>query len=137
MGNLETRSGSTLTEFYNLLSQGKYDRAAELFGGSYEVLQGYNPEIDSSNGAALLEAGCKTNGFMCLPILDMRLFQINDQREFIYEVTFKNPDGSAFELGPCCGANEEMIPVISLFTIHVFCELQDVCHVMDLPPYAP
>jgi hypothetical protein len=135
--DIEWQSKAVLIKFFDSLNQGDYEKAVELFGGSYDVLQGYNPDINPSDHTGLLQAGCRFNGLMCLPILDSKLIQVNDQKEFIYEVSFKNPDGTLFELGPCCGASEEIMPTVSNFTIHVVCETWDTCQVIDLPPYVP
>ena len=134
---IEQHSTTVLTEFFELLSKGDYDQAAALYGGSYDVLQGYNPDIDSSNHSGLLQAACQFNGFMCLPVRSAELIQMKDQQEFVYDVSFNNPDGTLFELGPCCGASEEIMPTTSIFTVHVICKTQDTCKVMDLPPYVP
>lgn len=133
----EAQARSTLVDFYDRLNQGDYDLATGLYGGSYEVLQGYNPGIDPGEKANLLEAGCQFNGLMCLPVMDVTLIEENEPREFVYTVAFTNPDGSQFVLGPCCGATEEEMPPVTLFDVHVTCEDGGPCLVLDLPPYVP
>ena len=133
----EVEARSALVDFYAALNQGAYPLAAELYGGSYEVLQGYNPGIDPGENASLWEAGCKFNGLMCLKVLDSALIQTDDSHGFIYEVVFANPDGSQFVLGPCCGATEDEMPPVSVFNVHVTCEQDSPCLVLDLPPYVP
>ena len=135
--DLAARSEFVLIEFHRLLNGEDYEQARNLYGGSYEMLEGYNPALDPSDKAGLLEAGCQFNGLMCLPVLSTKLVQVIEQHEFVYELTFKNPDGTTFVLGPCCGADEETMPPISTFTAHVVCETMDSCQVMDLPPYVP
>jgi hypothetical protein len=133
----EVEARSAVVDFYDNLNQGAYDQAAGLYGGSYEVLQGYNPGIDPGDRASLLEAGCKFNGLMCLRVLDLTLIHADEPREFIFSVVFANPDGSQFVLGPCCGATEEEMPPVTLFNVHVTCEQDGACRVLDLPPYVP
>ena len=135
--SLEAEARLALIEFYDALNQRTYERAAALYGGKYEVLQGYNPDLDPMNQAALLEAGCTFNGLMCLKTLDVTLIQAVEAREFAFAVTFANPDGSLFVLGPCCGASEEDMPPVSTFTVHVTCEDDGPCLVLELPPYVP
>jgi len=134
---LEAQAEIALENFYTFLNQKQYDLAVELYGGSYEVLRGYNPSLDEENKEGFLRAACELNGFMCLKVLSAELVQAVDQGEFTYEVKFANPDGSEFILGPCCGASEEEMPPISIFTVHVKCEDDGSCFVMDLPPYVP
>ena len=126
-----------LTEFYQLLNDGKYDQAAILYGGSYEMLQGYNPDLDNEDYAGLLKAGCELNGLMCLKVLEVLSSQTSDEDEFIFEIALANPDGSQFVLGPCCGATEEEMPPQSSFVVRVVCQEDVPCLVIDLPPYVP
>ena len=137
MLDIEWRSKKALVDFFDLLNQGNYEKAAALYGGSYDMLQGYNPEADPMDESGLLAAGCQANGLMCLSVLNATLTQINNQKEFNYDVSYRNPDGTEFVLGPCCGASEEEMPPVSTFTVHVVCDTWDSCQVMDLPPYVP
>lgn len=134
---LELQAEAILTEFYNSLNQGLYERAVALYGGSYEELEYFNPTIDPEDKTALLRAACEFNGFMCLPILDSSLVETHNEQVFLYEVTFANPDGSLFVLGPCCGASEETMAPVSEFNIQVSCENKGSCQVLDLLPWAP
>lgn len=133
----EIQALAVLTEFYNALNQGLYDRAVALYGGSYEELTYFNPTIEPDDQVALLRAACEINGFMCLPILDSTLVETHNEQDFVYEVTFTNPDGSLFVLGPCCGADEETMPPVSEFNVQVRCENETSCQVLDLLPWAP
>lgn len=133
----EVEAGSAVVDFYARLNQGVYDQAAELYGGSYDVLQGFNPNIDPGDQASLLSAGCEFNGLMCLRVLDLTLIHANEPHKFVFDVAFANPDGSLFILGPCCGATEEIMPPVSGFTVNVACEQDGPCLVLDLPPYVP
>lgn len=133
----EAQARTAVVDIYNSLNQGDYDQAAGLYGGPYDVLQGYNPGIDPGDRAGLLSAGCEFNGLMCLKVLEMTLIHANEPHKFVFDVTFANPDGSLFILGPCCGATEEEMPPVSGFTVHVACEQEGTCQVLDLPPYVP
>jgi len=130
-------ASQTMTDFFDLLNQGDYVQAAELYGGSYEVLQGYNPGIDPTDRAALLQAGCEFNGLMCLPLLDVTLLETINFQEFIFNVTYANPDGSRFVQGPCCGETEESMLPIDTFVVQIKCDTGHTCQVLDLPPYVP
>jgi hypothetical protein len=130
-------AAQALKDFYALLHQGLYTQAAQLYGGSYEVLIGYTPTIDPTDEASLLQAGCEFNGLMCLPVLTATSVDDDAGQDFIFSVEYLNSDGTPFILGPCCGETEEVMPPVSTFTVHVRCETADVCQVLDLPPYVP
>lgn len=134
---LEPRAQVALVDFYANLNNGEYDQAALLYGGPYDMLQGFNPEIDPADRLSLLRAGCEFNGLMCLPVLDLSFVEVNAQQEYVFEVVFANSDGSQFILGPCCGATEEEMPPISGFPVRVACQRGGTCLVLDLPPYVP
>ena len=134
---LEVQAQAVLTEYYQSLNQGMYERAVVLYGGSYEELEYFNPMIDPGDKAELLRAGCEFNGFMCLPILSSVLVLVENEHEFFFDMEFANPDGSLFVLGPCCGATEEIMPPVSVFSVQVSCDDGGLCYVLDLPPYVP
>ena len=131
----ELQAQAALTDYFQSLNQGKYEQAVELYGGSYDELAYFNPMIDPDERVDLLKAGCEFNGFMCLPVLSSVLVHVENQHEFTFDVEFSNPDGSLFVLGPCCGATEEIMPPMSVFTINVRCDDAGRCLALDLPPY--
>ena len=135
--DLESQALTAMTDFYGFLNHKQYQRAAKLYGGSYDILIDYNPTVEEGDKSSLLRAACRFNGFMCLEVLSAQLIEGDDQGEFTYEVKFANPDGSEFVLGPCCGASEEEMPPKSSFTVYVQCDDDGSCLVMDLPPYLP
>jgi hypothetical protein len=134
---LELMALAALNDYYQSLNQGLYERAVAFYGGSYEELAYLNPTIDPDEKAELLRAGCEFNGFMCLAVLSSELVQVENQQEFIFELEFANSDGSLFVLGPCCGADEETMPPVSVFTVQVRCDDEGLCQVLNLPPLVP
>ena len=126
-----------MVDFFTYLNQGDYAQASELYGGSYDILQDYNPDLNLDDKTALLKAGCEQNGLMCLAVEEVLSVQTNDQTNFLFEVQFTNRDGSLFILGPCCGADEETMPPVSTFLVGVRCQEGGPCLVMDLPPSVP
>jgi hypothetical protein len=126
-----------LINFFVFLNHGKYEDAAFLYGGPYEVLEGYNPEIDPINKAVLLQSGCEINGLVCLQLFSASLMQQPSENEFVFQVSYRNSDGTEFSMGPCCGATEEEMPPVSQFEIRVICKSKNVCKILDLPPYVP
>lgn len=134
---LGANAEETLKKFYGLLNEGDYEDAISLYGGSYEILQGWNPDMDPGDFAGLFQMACEFNGLMCLKVRDIVSITTTDERDFLFEVEFANPDGSLFVRGPCCGATEEEMPSESVFLVEVDCADDGTCLVLTLPPYVP
>jgi hypothetical protein len=125
-----------LINFFSLLSAGKYEEAATLYGGSYEQLQVNNPDVDANDHATLLQRACEINGLQCLQVRTAT-FKSLQGATYVFQVEFSNADGSLFVLGPCCGANETEMPPVSQFEYRVSMTAAGKFSVMDLPPYVP
>jgi hypothetical protein len=126
----------TLARFFMLLNAKHYAEAAALYGGDYEVLRGWNPDVNSSDHVNLWERACEQNGLQCLLVRSSSLMELQgDTHRF--QVEFSNPDGSLFVLGPCCGADETEMPPVSLFEYRIARNAEGKFLVMDLPPYVP
>ncbi len=134
-GRTESARGQLIL-FFNYLSTGAYTQAADLFGGDYQPLRDFNPDIDPADLSTLWQIGCQHNGLQCLPVRSAVLNKA-DGGVYTFTVEFMRPDGSTFILGPCCGATSTEMPPISRFEIRV----QEVSPgnylVIDLPPYMP
>lgn len=125
-----------LVEFFTLLNAGKYAEADSLYGGTYEGLQDNNPSVDPSDHVKLLANACEINGHQCL-LVRSATFQLLSGSTYIFQVEFKNADGTLFVRGPCCGANETDMPPESQFEYRVSMTAPGKFTVMDLPPYVP
>lgn len=127
-----------LTAFFDHLNAGRYPEATELYGGSYEVLIGYNPDLDPQDLAGLFRNGCTVNGLQCLEVRDARLQeQVPATGEYRFLVEFSTADGELFVRGPCCGATEEEMPSESEFLFTVVRGGDGEYRVQDLPVYVP
>ena len=136
--NIE-KARQTLVTFFDLLSNGNYVEASELYGGSYEELIDMNPGIDPDDHASLLESACTVNGYQCLPVKDI-VQEVPDWPDSItFTVTFVNPDGSLFELGACCGEAATDAPLQTSFDFPVMrvTQAEDAFLVQRLPVYTP
>jgi hypothetical protein len=128
----------TLIEFFKCLNDGDYLSASSLYGGSYEVLAEYNPELDLEDSAALLRNACMINGFQCLQVQSVTLQQGGAHTgEYRFVVEFLAPDGGRFVLDPCCGSTETDMPPRSQFEFTVVHTGEGTYQVQDLPIYAP
>lgn len=126
----------TLVNFFDLLNQGAYDDADQLYAGDYQVMVNNNPSVDPANHGALWENVCTLNGFKCLTVRSAKLMEKNEGL-YIFTVEFNNPDGSLFVQGPCCGATEEEMPPLSRFEYRVQRTTDGKIVVLDLPVYVP
>ena len=132
----EQKAEAAAVEFFERLSSGEYQRAAEMYAGDYAELEYMNPTLPEEDHAALWRNACGINGYQCLPIrqvLEIEKFSLN---EYHLKVQFQNPDGSVFILGPCCGADEEEMPPQSEFDVYVI-ERKDVFYIVSLPVFVP
>lgn len=125
-----------LVDFFTLLNVGNYDKAIDLYGGSYESLQVFNPEIDPSDHTALWAWACEKRLLQCLKVHSAK-FQRLEGDTYVFQVEFSNDDGSLFVLGPCCGANETEMPPVSQFEYRVSRTVPGTFTVMEPPPYVP
>ena len=126
-----------LTDFLSALHSGDYAAADALYGGSYDILIGYNADLDPADHAALLERACTTNGFNCLLLKTAGLNQVNAGTEFLFTTELQTDDGTLFEIGPCCGEDEEGFIPISEFNFTVIRTATGQWQILDLPPYTP
>ncbi|MBG0787793.1 MAG: hypothetical protein H0S79_22110, partial [Anaerolineaceae bacterium] len=87
--------------------------------------------------AQLLARACEVNGLNCLQLKTSSLDQPTSENEFTFSVEFQTNDGSLFEIGPCCGEDEEGFIPVSTFSFTVVKIGPDQFQVLDLPPYTP
>jgi hypothetical protein len=128
------RAEAALREYFAAGAAGDYARMAELYGGSYEVLQDINPGMDPDDHPALLEQYCRQNGGVCLPVESATGSGETTGGTFAFRVRFLTEAGELFERGPCCGETEG--PVVSEFEYTV--RFEDGSYLtLELPPYVP
>ena len=126
-----------LIDFFHLLHEGDYQAGANLYAGSYEWLIDINPDIPTTDFAALLERGCRKNGLMCLESRTVEAVLMTSSTGYIFQVEFNLDDGSLFALEYCCGATETDKPPVSKFQFRVQEGEDGSWRVADLPPYVP
>ena len=132
----EETAAQTLVTFFDRLNQGQYAEADSLYGGDYETLTNWNPDLDSSDHAALWERGCLQNGLQCLTV-QSATFKGHHGDIYIFFVEFSTADGSLFVRGPCCGATETEMPSESNFEFRVAEIAAGQFKVLDMPVYVP
>lgn len=85
-----------LFQFFSLLHDERYSEAVAYYGGDYEVLRAWNPDIPADDSARLFENGCTVNGLQCLPIRTVDPGVELAGGVYRFAVDFSAPDGSAF-----------------------------------------
>jgi hypothetical protein len=125
-----------LINFLTRLHTRNYADAVPLYGGEYEQLQVFNPEIDPSDHIALWTWACDHQLLQCLEVHSATFKELRGD-SYIFQVEFSNPDGSLFVLGPCCGANKTEMPPVSQFEFTVGRNADHRFVVMNTPPYMP
>lgn len=133
----EENAKAVLIVFFDQLQAGDYELAVDLYGGSYDVLAGFNPDIDPNDFASLWRNGCSINGLRCLKTRSVTLAEQPSAEEYIFDVEFSTREGELFVLGPCCGVTETEQPSVSNFQVHVAKGDDGHFRVSDLPPYTP
>ena len=126
---------AALTAYFDALNAGRYDEAAQLYGGGYAVLVEDNPSISADDHAALFEAACKVNGFQCLKIKEI----IKDNQPSFdlsgFVVQFAASDGTVFKQ-PAIEGNGTQQPERTDFEYSVR-KVAGKFLVQELPPYVP
>lgn len=126
-----------LRAFFADLHAGRYAQAAEAYAGTYEIMVDHNPDLDSTDHAALFRNACTINGAQCLEVRSARLVESTLGGEFRFLVEFQLEDGSLFVQGPCCGASETDVPPRSEFSYRVIKSEDGLFRVVDMPVYSP
>lgn len=135
--DIDTEEARTsLVSFLNLLQTKKYNEAVPLYGGEYEQLQVFNPQIEPSDHVALWTWVCENQLLRCLQVRSVTL-KHHQGDTYVFQVEFSNPDGTRFVLGPCCGATETEMPPVSQFEYTVTKSAEGKFVVMTMPPYVP
>lgn len=104
-GSEAQRARAALQSYLAALHAGRYAEAAQMYGGPYDTLHAQNPFIEADDTAALLEAACTQNGYLCLPVRNIEAGRVRSTGTFEFLVTFEAPDGGAFVFLPPPGAS--------------------------------
>jgi len=127
---------AVMLAFMNDLHDGRYVQAAAHYQPDHDALLiSMNPDLDPDNLPALLQRGCEQNGFMCMLVEEILQIETTSSGTFLFTVAFINANGERFALGPCCGEEDDRLP-LEEFEIRVSCSTGE-CMVLDLPPYVP
>lgn len=135
----EASAREALIVFFERLHAGKYAAAADLYGGSYDIMSEQNPTLDPGDQARLWRAACEINGAQCLQVASAQcVFKPQAPEElFHFAVEFQRDDGSIFSQGPCCGEDEAEGSPKRTFDYRVSQQGEFLYQVLDPPVYVP
>ena len=113
---------TVLQAYFNSLYEENYDQVVNYYGGTYELLQGYNPQIDSNDHAALFKAYIEINGGQLVKIDSIiKNKEIRMNEEYSFELTFIDKEGNSFREG-----------MVYMYSVN---KIDGQYKVMELPPY--
>lgn len=90
------RARDAMRAYFGALYAGRYADGAKLYGGSYEILSGWNPDVAASDHTTLLQNGCEQNGLQCLRLKRIVSEKAVSANEFQFTVEFLNDAGKLF-----------------------------------------
>jgi hypothetical protein len=125
-----------LERYWEHLSAGEWDDAAGLFGGDWRETAAHwvEPEVaDSLSTTGFLARMCGGMLVCDLTLREVLRAEVGEGGDVLLEVELARPDGTRFELGPCCG---EEGPPTTAFTYHLQ-RTGGEFRVMELPIYVP
>ena len=126
-----------MLRYFVALHQGDYAAAAALYGGSYETQATWNPDLPATDLLGLWQRACEQNGLQCLAVREVVSEEQVSPNVLTFTLHFRNPDGSLFVLGPCCGENGTSMPPVSEFECDLARTSSGDFKAMCLPPYVP
>ncbi len=124
----ENEAEGALITFLNSLYEKDYKAAATVYGGDYDQLRDWNPDVDPTDLALLWKGGCEQNGLNCMEIRNTDFASQPDKNTFLFNVWFNNQDRiSEFTLRDGT----------SMFSFTVIKTDQEKYLVMTMPVYTP
>ena len=129
------RAREALTSYFSLLHAGRYSEAIQYYGGTYDILRDWNPDVDKDDYVTLFKRGCTANGLKCLRMRAIAREEEVGPTEFRFIVEFMYEGGTLFVRGPCCATETEMLPESQFaFTVK---KVDNRFLVQELPVYVP
>ncbi|HBK33789.1 TPA: hypothetical protein DEP34_03200 [Candidatus Uhrbacteria bacterium] len=88
----ENEAEGVLITFLDSLYEKDYDAATAVYGGDYDQLRDWNPDVEPTDLALLWKRGCEQNGLQCMEIRNTDFASQPDKNMFFFNVWFNNPD---------------------------------------------
>jgi len=131
--NEQSKAETAMHSFLDALVNRDYSTAVQFYGGDYEELVQWNPDVIPTDYQSLWQRGCEQNGLVCLKLKDVIKVEKNNSL-FIFTVTFETTDGKVFETSGCCGQTQKST---SEFLITVKADNSGIYKVISGLPYVP
>jgi hypothetical protein len=125
-----------LERYWGHLAAGEWEDAARLYGGDWRETAAHwvEPEAaDTLSVAGFLARMCGGMLVCDLGLREVLHAEVEEGGDVLLEVELARPDGSRFELGPCCGEEGPPITAFSYRLLPAHGEFR----VMELPIYVP
>ncbi|GEM_PF-3498848 len=87
---------NVLLAYFHYLSNEDYEALVTVYGGSYELLQGYHADVDPNNYAELFRRYIHITGGQAVQIKDILDSKKITDHEYQYTLTFLHLDGTEF-----------------------------------------
>lgn len=130
----QAKAETTMRTFFSTLANGQYTDAVKLYGGDYEILAGWNPDLSPTDLETLWQRACEQNGLVCMEVMEV-VHAVETDDGFDFTVTFKMKDGELFKFTGCCG--ETLPDPITEYVINVKGDGSGNYTVLSMPPYVP
>jgi len=88
-----------LKEYFELLAKEDYEAAISYYGGSYEELEGYAPNVDPKDKPALYKNYVQVTGGALVRLDEIIKKEEVNSGHYNYVVSFETPDGEIFRNG--------------------------------------
>ncbi len=132
----QNQAQRALEGFFTDLVDQNYAAAVDLYGGSYETLVSFNPDINPDAHVDLWRNGCQVNGLQCLTLRTVTFNEQTPGGEYIFTVEFNDRNNDLFIREACCGQNPATPPQFQ-FAYRVVQGGDGEFRVLDMPVYLP
>jgi hypothetical protein len=126
---------TTLVNFFDFLSNKKYDSAVEIFSPlDWQTLKIYSPTDEKISQGKDLENYCLATQ-TCLPI-DVLDVSVKSEGDYVFNVQFREKNGDIMKYGPFGGLSEKESPPQRYFEFEVK-KINGTYKVVTPPLYRP
>jgi len=113
---------SVVRAYFSALYEENYAQAVKYYGGTYEDLQGYHPQINAQDHEALFRAYIEITGGQLVTVASIiKVDEIRANEEYAIDLTFIDKSGKSFREG-----------MVYTYTVK---RIDGKLKVMELPPY--
>jgi hypothetical protein len=112
----EDAARQAILSFFHALKEWRFEDAAKLFGGSYDVYKTQDESISADQPAMAWQNICQME--FCLDVADILDARLVAPDEYEFQVGFVTDNGARFDYSICCG-NFQPTPAVTWFVYSV------------------